>query len=826
MAINPLLLNVKPISEITTVDNPIKGHLLFYDGSDELKKVDIIEFQSLIGGIAKPLAIADATPTTAGWYKPTTSGTYANAGGLVAQKGYDTLFYFDGTTWSLIAADLPQPIVNNYTNNNTYNLDPEQIVPSEATYQDDTLAGDILKRVDKATGENANFKETLLWKDGSTMSDDKVDGVIYIKNGEKYYKRQYDILNVKWFGAKGDGVTDDTVAIQQALDFGGKILLSEGDYYINSNQGLFIHVNGTEFYGVNGKSKLIAGSRSQRANGYWYRTLNVLNFETLNVEDVKIHDIIFERTPETWVDEFDQFYHQINIVGATNVEIYNNKIVGTLGDGICLGGTNNITPQIKVFNKNIFIHSNILDGVNNQNRNGISVIDGENVYINNNSISNFTRSDMPGGIDVEPNNEATYIIKNVHIENNTLYNIGGNAGIIGVYGGTSPKTIEPNNIHIRNNVFLSGGAIKNTYAFFIDLKATDKDNTSLTPKNNIVIDGNIVEDNVSNNLFILYSVKGIQIKNNTFQGYNQGGFISFGTSSSNKRTCIDVEIDNNTFKDCGNTSGLALRISYVDGLKLTNNRFKDSATSTIIDISGGADLKNVTIDGNTFANINRSATYYLHLNPAVENIVDFTTFYIGLNNSNGNLISILKKNFKGGINSIKTFDTIYTGTANTGDFNIYSPSVSEGIRTLNSRVRVNFRSDSTTTNNLWRDLQLVKIANTADLPTANSFNGEMVFDTNLERPKWFFNGVWKDYLKNATSSGYGFVKQSSVVADVSTTPPDQLGAQTVTTIQEAQTAINNLVAMVNAMRANEVELKTKLNAKLTADRNSGQQAIQ
>ena len=106
MAINPLLLNVKPISEITTVDNPTKGHLLFYDGSDELKKVDIIKFQSLIGGIAKPLAIADATPTTAGWYKPTTSGTYANAGGLVAQVGYDTLFYFDGTTWSLVAVDM------------------------------------------------------------------------------------------------------------------------------------------------------------------------------------------------------------------------------------------------------------------------------------------------------------------------------------------------------------------------------------------------------------------------------------------------------------------------------------------------------------------------------------------------------------------------------------------------------------------------------------------------------------------------------------------------------------------------------------------------
>ena len=105
MSIDPLLLKVKPISEIPTVDNPTEGHLLFYDGSDELKKVDISEFQSLIGGIAKPLAITDASPTVSGWYKPTTSGTYANAGGLVAQVGYDTLFYFDGTTWSLIAVE-------------------------------------------------------------------------------------------------------------------------------------------------------------------------------------------------------------------------------------------------------------------------------------------------------------------------------------------------------------------------------------------------------------------------------------------------------------------------------------------------------------------------------------------------------------------------------------------------------------------------------------------------------------------------------------------------------------------------------------------------
>lgn len=116
MSIDPLLLNVKPISEITTVDNPTNGHLLFYDGGDELKKVDISEFQSLIGGIAKPLAITDASPTVSGWYKPTTSGTYANAGGLVAQVGYDTLFYRDSAgVWSKVEVAMPNKTIEDWS---------------------------------------------------------------------------------------------------------------------------------------------------------------------------------------------------------------------------------------------------------------------------------------------------------------------------------------------------------------------------------------------------------------------------------------------------------------------------------------------------------------------------------------------------------------------------------------------------------------------------------------------------------------------------------------------------------------------------------------
>lgn len=111
--IDPNLLVVKAVSELEEVSVVEPGSLLFYDGGDNLKRINTELFYQLLNNIAKPIDVADAGPFTANrWYKPEVSsedpGTnYPNAGDLKAIEGYDTLFYYDGTDWTKVQNKLP-----------------------------------------------------------------------------------------------------------------------------------------------------------------------------------------------------------------------------------------------------------------------------------------------------------------------------------------------------------------------------------------------------------------------------------------------------------------------------------------------------------------------------------------------------------------------------------------------------------------------------------------------------------------------------------------------------------------------------------------------
>jgi hypothetical protein len=69
-----------------------------------------------------------------------------------------------------------------------------------------------------------NQTQLATWFDGSTLT------------GTGVWRRQYDsAVNARWFGAKGDGVSDDTKAIQQSLHLKtGVVYVPSGTYKLNA----------------------------------------------------------------------------------------------------------------------------------------------------------------------------------------------------------------------------------------------------------------------------------------------------------------------------------------------------------------------------------------------------------------------------------------------------------------------------------------------------------------------------------------------------------------------------------------------------------------
>jgi len=98
---------------------------------------------------------------------------------------------------------------------------------------DAKIEGDFIYGIlDQYTGE-----EITLSKITSIPTGNLVDNIIYFQLGSELFKRVFTQYNIQWFGAKGDGITDATQAIQACINScyyagGGTILTPTGIYII------------------------------------------------------------------------------------------------------------------------------------------------------------------------------------------------------------------------------------------------------------------------------------------------------------------------------------------------------------------------------------------------------------------------------------------------------------------------------------------------------------------------------------------------------------------------------------------------------------------
>lgn len=388
------------------------------------------------------------------------------------------------------------------------------------------------------------------------------------------------VANVLDFGAVGDGVANDTAAVQAAIASNSTVYLPAGTYllnFLNVPSGTFLFGDGatTIIKPLNPDVRCALGADSGSASAF--------------IENITIRDIKFLGDVATV--GFSEQKHLTSFNGVKNMLIENCHFVGFRGDGLYIGSGN--LGNEERHNINVTVRSCFFDGVNKDNRNGISIIDGDGVLIDDCYFTRCTRSNMPGAIDIEPDVNAYHIVRNITVNNCKFFDIGGNVGAIsfflpGVTYTVPPEAFIAQGNHIdtctANGIFfgysLVGGISEATHDF------------------GVLFTDNYVLNSVRP--FQINNAKCATIVNNVFNNSEQPALVGFNTANDN---AIDVKIENNRFVKCGSVGSVGLSIFKATRITISDNEFNDcgsgTPTSYAIDFDSGTS-SSITISNNNF----------------------------------------------------------------------------------------------------------------------------------------------------------------------------------------------------------------------------------
>ncbi|SIQ58768.1 Right handed beta helix region [Chryseobacterium sp. RU37D] len=254
---------------------------------------------------------------------------------------------------------------------------------------------------------------------------DRFSGYTTVKS--QYFKTAKDLTSYLPAGFSKTGNTDYTSYIQKGINENAAVIMPDFPVLVNES-GLNLKSNQKILFQKN--SKLIMKPNAKDRNGI----LNLFNIQNV---DIYYPNLVGDKHKH--LSTAGEWGMGIYILSSSDINIIGSNIQSCWGDGICIGGRNNISSS------HITIKNSIL---NDHRRNGITIGGVTNLTIENAYIANTSGTNPQAGIDIEPDSN-NYDIQNIKLTNIETKN-NGNYGIIVSPGNMVGKKQKDISIAINN----------------------------------------------------------------------------------------------------------------------------------------------------------------------------------------------------------------------------------------------------------------------------------------------------------------------------------------------------------------------------------------